>query len=281
MQLGGNGWRYYNHALIPITAPHEEISLQELNSGQIWRKREGGTPLLARWTSNFDCGYSTEWWYVIKDTPFNLASIKSKRRYEINKGNKNFEVKIIDPARFVEEIFDIQIKAFSAYPEKYRPTVDHDIFIKDILKHWKNKIVYGAFDNESDEMCGYALLTENTSYVDFNVLKTKPESEKKAINAAIIYKILLDYNNRLKDGFYICDGSRSISHETSFQDYLEKYFEFRKAYGKLEIRYRNVVRFSVNILYPFRGLLTKLDDNKIIHNIISILKMESIRRCCE
>lgn len=46
-----------------------------------------GKPYLARWTSSFDCGHETNWWYVIKDTPFDINELKKKRRYEIRKGN--------------------------------------------------------------------------------------------------------------------------------------------------------------------------------------------------
>lgn len=49
-----------------------------------------GNPYFARWTDNFDCGYETEWWYCIKDEPFDISKINSKKRYEINKGKKNF-----------------------------------------------------------------------------------------------------------------------------------------------------------------------------------------------
>ena len=50
-----------------------------------------------------DCGYETNWWYVVKDTPFDLNSLKAKRRYEINKGIKNFEVIDIDPKNYSED----------------------------------------------------------------------------------------------------------------------------------------------------------------------------------
>ena len=47
------------------------------------KRSGGGVPLLARWTEDFDCGYETEWWYVIKDTPLDLSKLKKKRRYDI------------------------------------------------------------------------------------------------------------------------------------------------------------------------------------------------------
>lgn len=76
MQIGG--WQYYNHAAVPTTAPHEIPDVSSITDGNIW-KMGGGTPLLARWTTDFDCGYETNWWYVIKDIPFNISELKAKK----------------------------------------------------------------------------------------------------------------------------------------------------------------------------------------------------------
>lgn len=109
------GWRYYNRALIPSTAPHEDVIPLEKGCWSGWGIKK--IPLFARWTTEFDCGYETNWWYVIKDTPFNISELKAKRRYEINKGTKNFDVRIINPIDYVEEIYAVFSAAYSSWPE--------------------------------------------------------------------------------------------------------------------------------------------------------------------
>ena len=99
--------------------------------------------------------------------------------------------------------------------------------------------------------------------------------EKQAINAAMVYGILLDNEEYLKNGGYICDGNRTIRHESAFQNYLEKYFAFRKAYCKLHLIFRPGVELFVNLLYPFRKILLKFDHIGIIHNVNSVLTMKS------
>ena len=148
-----DGWEYYNHAALPTCSPHEQVDVTPIQNGQIWGL--DGSPFLARWTTDFDCKEQTNWWYVIKDEPFDISLLKSKRRYEINKGIKNFDVYRINPLEYKEEIYACQVVAFSAYPEKYRPTINHDECIKEI-DEWNKFIVYGAF------------LKENQ---DFNVIK--------------------------------------------------------------------------------------------------------------
>lgn len=81
-----NGWKYYNHAAIPTTGPNEVPYLKPVLDGSIFRERG---VLLAKWESEWDCGDKTDWWYCIKDTPFEIERLKSKRRYEINKGNNS------------------------------------------------------------------------------------------------------------------------------------------------------------------------------------------------
>lgn len=240
--------------------------------------RGGGTPLLARWTTEFDCGYETTWWYVIKDRPFDIMALKSKRRYEINKGIKNFNVKVIDPARYEEEMYSIKVAAYSAYPEKYRPKVDKNGFTAS-LANWGKYVVFGAFFRETNEMVGYAYFEkESDNYIDFKVLKTNPEYEKYSINAAIVEKMLSYLSSFLEGGGIICDGSRNISHETKFQDYLEKYFGFRKAYCKLHIAYNPRIKWLIKLIYPARRVLLKFDEVGIIHQVNSILKMEELVR---
>lgn len=269
-------WTYYNHAMIPSTPPNIVPDLSPLKDGTIW-KLEGKRVLLTRWTSDFDCGKETNWWYVIADKPFNLQSIKAKRRYEINKGLNNFEVRKINPADYTEDIFEIQVAAFSAYPEKYRPTVDHDSFIENV-SHWQKENVYGAFYKENGKLCGYSYITIKPSFINFDVLKTIPSYEKFGLNAALVYRLVDDYNELLSNGGFICDGERSVNHETAFQGYLEKYFNFRKAYCTLNIAYNPKIKWLVKTLYLFRKLLLKFDNISKIHLVNALLKMEHIIR---
>jgi len=266
-------WKYYNHAVIPSVAPHENVDSSLVENGSLWKRWPKA--VLVRWTTEFDCGYETGWWYVIKDTPFELSTLKAKRRYEINKGNKNFEVVRIDPQKFKSELYEVQLEAFLGWPEKYRPKVDQSQFLQSV-DGWEGNYVYGAFDRADRTLCGYALLTPYDTYMEFHVLRTKPERESRGVNAALVYAILEDNEAFLQNGGYICDGSRSINHETAFQDYLEKYFGFRKAYCNLNIRFKPGVKLVITCLYPFRMWLKRIDEIGIVHKINGLLKMKEL-----
>lgn len=268
-------WKYYKHALLPDVAPHEKIEIASVK--KIFWKKYDGFPLFARWISDFDCNQSTSWWYCIKDTPFDINELKAKRRYEINKGKKNFEVKRINPAEFKEELYSIQIKALEAYPKKYRPKLEKNSFISQI-DNWEY-IVMGAFYRETNVLCGYALLKNNGRSIDFSVLKVMPDFEKAGINAAIVGKICVEFDEELRNGIYINDGSRPVLHETNFQDYLIKYFGFRKAYCRLHIKYRFPINLVIKMLYPIRRILKS--KTPLLNKLYSVLMMEQYRRECE
>ena len=269
-------WKYYNHALVPATPLGVVPDLNELNDKGIWNEN-GNKALLARWTTDFDCGYETDWWYCIKDNPFDISSVKAKVRYYIKKGIANFDVRIIEPKEYKESLYDVQVAAFSAYPESYRPTVIKDDFFRSIDSWVSNCVVFGAFDKESGILQGYSLLGQHVGYVELNVQKTNPIYEKLQINAALVNGILEHYSENLSEKFYIVDGERNILHETAFQDYLERYFGFRKAYCKLHIRYRRGIGAIVKMLYPLRRIIARLNSNKA-KLVAGVLRMENILR---
>ena len=277
MEKKDMNWKYYNHAMIPNIPPHINPDITPIEDRSIWRTRTPSVALFARWTTEFDCKTETEWWYCIKDTQFDISKVNSKKRYEINKGNKNFDVRLIRPTEYVEELYQITKAAYLSWPEKYRPSLNEEDFKRSIGK-WNDKKVFGAFLKESNDLVGYAYIIEFETYADFSMLRVIPSYEKKAINAAIVNKILEYYNDRLGDDFYILDGARNVNHETFFQNYLEKYFEFRKAYCKLHIVYNPKVKWLVKVVYPFRRVLKKFDNINLVHQVNAVLKMEEIVR---
>lgn len=276
------GWRYYNHAMIPDSSPDEEVDITPIVNGTIWNPGNNRKPLLARWTTDYDCDHETNWWYTIKDTPFDASKLSSNRRRWINKARRNFEVREINPVEYAEEIYTVLTSAFQAYPKKYRPEVNHERFVK-VIKNWEDTVL-GAFwigeeDNgERGKLCGYNTTSTIGKCIEYNVHKAIPEYEKQAVNFALMDGTLTYYEEKLKSGFYINNGQRSTYHETSFNELLIRDFMFRKAYCKLHIEYRAGVGFAVKILYPFRKLLNKFNRIGVIHQINSIMIMEEIKR---
>lgn len=267
-------WYYYNHSILSRTYPHQEPDLSPINDGSIWKIEGGRRALLARWTTDFDCKEETGFWYIIKDDEFDINALKAKRRYEINKGNKNFEVRVVVPSEYSEEIYKVYTESLKGYSTTIKP-MDKRKF-ETIIMAWSKKecIFFAAFCKQTGEMCGYADVWDRERYLPISSLKTKPHSERNGVNFALVYAIIQHFASRLAEGCYLCDGARNVLHQTNFQDFLIKYFGFRKAYCHLNILYKPFMRFAVKVLMPLKKLIGKLKNEKA-KMVYSILQMES------
>ena len=74
---------------------------------------------------------------------------------------------------------------------------------------------------------------------------------------------------------YVVNGSRSIYHETNVQEYYQERFDFRKAYCKLNIKYRTGLGLIIKWLYPFRKLIR--GKTRLGNQLEGILKMEEMK----
>ena len=281
-------WKCYQHMMLPTCAPHEDPDLSPIEDGSVFDGNRGA--VLARWTTDFDCEYETDFWYVIKDTPFDISGLKAKRRYEITKGMKNFDVRVIRAAEYAAEMADVMEDAYASWPVQYRPPVEKETWEKGFLQ-WDAALqetpsndretakIYGAFD-KTGKLCGFAKLGIYKDYIGFHVLRVSPSCEKAGINAAITYAIMQDFSELRSSGkSYICDGTRNIYHDTNFQEYLRKYFGWRRAYCRLHIKYRWPMGIFIRLLYPFRSIFQKAKGPG--YKIWALLYMEKIRRSCE
>lgn len=232
-----------------------------------------GKSLVAVWTDEFDCGRETEYWYCIKDDVLDIFSIKAKRRYEINKGIKNFNVSVIKPSNHADEMYRVYVESLKGYKGNRTP-ISFEKYREGINGWDKSECcVFAAYDNEKNAMCGYSDVWLRRPYLPISSLKTIPEFERGGVNFALVYAICTYFEDEISKGAYLCDGVRNSLHQTHFQDFLIKYFGFRRAYCNLHIAYRWYLKPVVLIAFPFRQKF----KNKI-PQLYSLLKMEAWSR---
>jgi len=268
-------WRYYNHALVPNCAPHEEADLELLKNKAIWKAFKSNRPLFACWTSHFDCGYETDWWYCILDKPFDIHAIKSNRRTNLNRAIRNFNVRIIDVKIYAEQIFDVHIAAWKTYNKTGTFDTEKERFCENV-KQWKD-LVFGAFDNENNQLTAYYRARVNPTHIDLVTLKADPCFLSKQVNSAITFFAYDYFSKDIEQGKYLCVGSRNIYHQTNFYEFNEKNFGFRKAYAHLHIQYAPFVAPLIKLLYPFRKIIKKIPLT-IANQISGVLSLEEICR---
>ena len=277
MENNNLGWIYYNHAAITTTAPHEEPNLQPLSDGSIWnlKSSRGDKPLFARYTTDFDCGENTGFWFIIKDAPFVMEDLSKKYQKHILKALERCEVRLINAVSEFEDIYEVYKSAVENYQnvdnivskEGLREGVK-----RDGLEYW------GAYDKKTGKMAGWMSCSNNGDWTETISAKYHPEYfSYTRPSDAIHYTILNHYLNELGQK-YICSGSRSLNHKTNVQDYKIHNWKFRQAFCKLHIVYRKDISILIKLIYPFRNLLKKLDNITAVHQVNSVLKMEEIAR---
>lgn len=274
-------WEYYNHALIPTTAPHIVPDTSWMTDRKEWKRLAGGKyPLFARWMTDFDCPEQTQWWCLIKDTPFDLMSLKSNRRSVITRGLKRVDVRVIVPAKYAGQMAKVLIKAWQSYDEHYAEGDDRKNLTEEFLRLTEDNLgnteYLGAFLKDTDTLIGYSIYNLHGDWIEYSVVKTDPEYLNTQVNAALVYYGLERY---MKPGIrYILGGYRTMIHDSNYQDYLLKNFGFRKAYCRLHIQYRPWMRLAVSLLYPFRSFLKKFSGNSFLYQVWCTLKQEEIHR---
>ena len=161
---------------------------------------------------------------------------------------------------------------------EYRPNLNREEYVKH-LHTWLDDgiVIVGVFDVNNDKLCGFAYLKCASQSIDYSMHKVLPSEEKRAVNAALVFGVLKYFKDNPKYR-YICDGSRAIKHKTAFQDYLEKYFGFRKAYCSLHIIYHPLIKAVIRLLYPFKEVIKANSRSSFFYNLYCLLEQERIRR---
>ena len=271
------GWKYYNHAAIPTVAPHENPDLTPLKDGSIWHI-EGKKPLLVRYTTDWDCGYDTGWWYLIKEAPFDISNLSSNSRKHIKEAFRKVRVEKIDPKEYVDGLYECYHQAYLRYKQ-----ADNE----DSYESFKNRCVkselwgmefWAGFALDSGKLVGYLMLGLHEDWVEIYTSKFHPDFLKLRVSDAL-YAFVLDYylNNQKKK--YVSSGSRSINHVTNTQEYKEQHFGYRKCFCHLRVLYKPGFKWVFNLLYIVRGGISFLGRySGLFHRISAILKMEEFSR---
>ena len=267
-----DGWQYYNHAAIPTCAPNEFPNLKPIEDGTIW-KIDGGIPLLARWTTDWNCGYKTEWWYTILDHPFDIMEIKHHYRTQIRKGLKHFSCRRIFPAEYAADMAQISLRDFETYPKSYRPSTTYEKEVQN-FKRWK-KMTWGAF-NEENKLCAFNGCTDHGTYISLDQSKSLPEWQKYELNAALIYTVLNSLSSELHNGKFISNGQRNLYHITNYNEDLCRKFGFHKAYCNLRVVLNPKIKQIIRVCVPYSKTIYKFNKYSLFHKLGVVLKMLEI-----
>lgn len=264
-------WKYYNHALLPDMAPNAAVT--EPDGDEFWKPWSSHSVYMARWTTDFDLGEPTEWWWVIKDAPYCPEALDASSRKHIRQAEKRCRVEKIQAAAHKTELWDVYRAAYGRYrnADNFLQQDDFYASLTDGVDYW------AAFDTENGRMIGWMTCKQFDDCVTMQTAKYVPECLNRRPSDAIHHTICAYYLNECGMRF-LSAGERTVNHVTNSQQYKMDNFGFRKAYCRLHIYYRGWMRYAVPLLYPFRGIVHAMNRLPVFHSVDAVLRMETIRR---
>jgi len=271
----GIEWINYQGVLIPNVPPHVKINLSKEDAKYLLKKTN---TYFVRWTSDWDSQNPTEFWHIIKDGVSSLEELSGNTRHNVRRGLKRSIFERVDANVIMGEGYSVYQKAFDKYDTFIEPLTKEE-FSSYILELQKDKkFDFWEARNEQGEMVAYSINKVEDNMCAYKTTKFDPDYLKLYVSEGLFYTMNTYYLNEvgLK---YIDDGSRSVSHKTSIQEYFINKFKFRKAYCKLHIEYSFRIKIAVLALFPFRNFIKKV-DHPLAQKILVLLKHEEIRRSC-
>lgn len=250
-------------------APHEETLLKKKE----WKSflKQGG--VLVRNTYDFDCQNNTCFWNLIKDSFGGLEELSSNTRKKVRRSLEHFEFKLVDAQLIKDHGYPILKATYDDYAVvdyAMNPSVFHEmmeLFESSPYEYW------GAFDRDTGDLVGFCVNRIWKEACGYETIAFLPKYKRKSTSYPYygFYYSINRYYLQEKGLRYVTSGTRSITEHSNIQPFLEEKFHFRKSYCKLAIYYKWWMKMAVNVLYPFRKIIT-------LPRIKAILNMEAMQR---
>ena len=246
-------------------APHKEVRLNE--SDWMILLKQGG--LFVRNTFDFDRAEESSFWFVINDSYEDIEKLASRVRNKVRHAQKAFNYCQIDLSLLKEKGYPIMAETFADYTSTDR-SMNETIFIDYIsgtpFDYW------GIFDKETTELIGFCCVRLWDKCCEYDLSGIKTYFKHNATYPYYgLYQTLNQHYLQKCQYKYVSDGSRSITEHSGIHDFLIENFHFRRAYCQLEVHYCWWMKIAVNMLYPFRKIIT-------LPRIKAILNMEAMHR---
>jgi hypothetical protein len=262
----------YNGMVVPFAPVNEKVHLPRIQAADLLN-RLGGK--LIRWNSSeFDLSGTPEWYALICRNFTSIDDVNSKLRNELKKGISNCRVQRVDTEYISRNGYEVYSRAYGRYKNLTYSPADEKTYYKDICsgKNYHDIVHYwGIF--YQNKLIGYSsnFVFDKTEAL-YSTIKIDPGYLYLNPTSALMYEMNNSY--LVENGFeYVNDGYRTLLHDTNFQDFLIKKFNFIKAGLRLEVYYKPLYSAIINASYPLRKIIRYFDPR-----IEAILKLESIRR---
>jgi hypothetical protein len=265
---GGVEWQRYHEALVPVEGFPCFVNLEP---GEARSLLEESGAWLLRYSSD-PTEVDTTWWYIVCDT-YDISALKSNRRNKIRRGHRNCSVRKLSPHWLADYGYECYTAAFKRYSgsepdsrEEYREIVLSTT--NGPFEYWGVLV--------DDQLVGYTKCIVEERYVSLPVIKFHPEFLRLYSSYALFDSMLSHYV--AERGMAVCNGNRSVAHDTNIQEFLRDQFGFRHLFCKLNIVYRPWLDLTVACIFPFRKLVARVPSLPKVTSVQALMFQEECRR---
>lgn len=261
-----NDYKLYKGAWVYQGKPHEETRLTSQQMKGLLK--QGG--VMVRNCYDFDCQEITSYWWIIKSKFVDISLFNKKNRKYIEKAYSLLDIGEITKERMIKEAYFVYKAAFTKYSIHTRQQSQSE-FVNGILNADDNIHYWGASVKETGQLVAFVICKVYDDICEYMTSKADPSFLPKYYPLYGLYYARDEYYlNQLKLK-YVISGARTITEHSNIQTFLQDKFYFRKAYCKLWIKYVWWLKIIVDILYPFRNIIS-------INSIKAVLNQEAMVR---
>ncbi|WP_297812646.1 hypothetical protein [uncultured Methylophaga sp.] len=260
---------------MPLSPPENLAEFSESEAENLLKNKKG---FLIRWESDFDELSISPWWHVIKDRPEAMVNLPKKTRYSIRKASELYFAKAVSLQRIIDDGYPVYRRSYERY-DTHEPMLSETDFCEAVQNLPKQTEWWGIFERETDRLVAFSENYIESDTCFFVSMWLEPDAMKKFAGYLLFHEMELHYLD-VRGFKYVSDGARSLSHDTNIHDFLMRKFNYRKAYSRLHVVYRNWLGLAIKLAYPFRNVIYRLPLN-LFRKASVLLRQESIRRQSE
>lgn len=226
---------------------------------------------LVRNVYGFDGGEETSFYFVIKDKFGGMEELSAKKRNQVRKSFKMCDIMKVSREEMLTQGYEVHAIAAGSYKVKAVVPSQEEFRRRFSDENAKNHDYWAAYDKQTKKMIAFSINFVHDDICDYETMKAIPSFQKSHYP---YYGLLYEMNRYYleeKGLKFVNDGARSITNHSNVQPFLIETFNFRKAYCRLNIKYKWWFGIIVSILYPFRRFIQ-------IAKVQAILNMEAMAR---
>ncbi|MCR4965149.1 MAG: hypothetical protein K6A41_05790 [Bacteroidales bacterium] len=257
-------WAFYKRGILSISPPYRDITVDKK---ALFNHYKGA--FYIRWTSDYDKTENHNYYYVVKDSDFNIDNYKSRVRNKIRRCLNNSVIQLCDYKNIVNNSgYEIFLSEHRRYAKKGFPSTpkQETQWIDGMKEAAENGHEFWSVVHEG-KLIAYAVSYPNAEHVDLVTWKVDYEHFNHLYPSyGLLYTICKYYSD--KGCKFANDGSRSLTEHSSVQDFLIDNLGFRKAYAKLNVIFKWYLMPPLFFLTPFE----KYIKNNKLRSLVRLYK---------